>query len=261
MRKAGFAITLLLFTTFSSFAQTNVTIIGTKHDGNQHFDHKTIYKYLQDIKPDVILIEQDDEYKKVTALTIAKEVGFKIAIEDLAVQKYKKKNKDCIIQPYDTSFDRKKYVQSLIQNYKQINSSLKQAYKSEKMTTADRENYLRYNQLSNFIYGKALNTTLEDMNSNDVLDSCRVLYHLDRSSHKDAVLQYVADTSVSNWYQGELKFWDDRNNYMASRILHHINQYPGKNIVVLSGLLHKYYLLDALAPYEKKYGFQIVSFP
>ena len=64
MRKASIVITFLLFTTFSLFAQTNVTIIGTKHDGNQHFDHKTIYKYLQDIKPDVILIEQDDQYKK-----------------------------------------------------------------------------------------------------------------------------------------------------------------------------------------------------
>jgi len=261
MRKVSIAITFLLFTTFSLFAQTNVTIIGTKHDGNQHIDHKTIYKYLQDIKPDVILIEQDDQYKKVTALTIAKEVGFKIPIEDLAVQKYKNKNKDCIIKPYDTTFDRKQYLRDLTNNYKRINSTLRQAFRSDEMSTDDSLNYVRYTKLTTYIYSKVMNTPLETMNGDEVLDSCRALYHLDRSSHEEAVLQYVTDTSLSNWYQGELKFWDDRNNFMATRILHYINQYPGKNIVVLSGLLHKYYLLDALTSYEKKYGFQILSFP
>lgn len=38
-------------------------------------DDRTLYKYLKHIKPNVILIEQDDEFKKVTALRLAKEAG------------------------------------------------------------------------------------------------------------------------------------------------------------------------------------------
>jgi hypothetical protein len=261
MRKACLATALLLFTALLSFSQTTVTIIGTKHDGNRYFDDRTLYKYLKDIGPDVILIEQDDEFKKVTALRLAKEAGFNIAIEDLAVQKYKNKNKDCIIKPYDTTFDRKQYLNNLNSNYKAINKSLRQAFRSHQMNSTDSLEYVRYNDLSNFIYSTVLNSGLEDMNSDEVLDSCRAMYHLDRSSHKQSILQYVSDTSLSNWYLNELVFWDNRNSNMATRILHHITQYPGKNIVVFCGLLHKYYLLDALSPYQKKYGFQIASFP
>jgi pheromone shutdown protein TraB len=46
-------------------------------------------------------------------------------------------------------------------------------------------------------------------------------------------------------------FWDLRNQTMASNIYEIARKYPGKTIVVLTGFLHRYYLIRALNKLNK----------
>jgi hypothetical protein len=47
---------------------------------------------------------------------------------------------------------------------------------------------------------------------------------------------------------------------MASNIIEYIQEYPGKRIVVLTGLLHKHYLMDLLHQSPLSDLFKVVEF-
>ncbi len=55
----------------SSSAKTAVLIIGTVHSGNRHITPKTLGKVLSDFSPDIVLIEQDEDFKPVFGLLAA----------------------------------------------------------------------------------------------------------------------------------------------------------------------------------------------
>jgi pheromone shutdown protein TraB len=62
------------------------------------------------------------------------------------------------------------------------------------------------------------------------------------------------------YYEKNRIFWRDRNEKMANNIIEYIQEYPGKRVVVLTGLFHKHYLMDLLYQAQQRDLFKLVEF-
>lgn len=65
--------------------------------------------------------------------------------------------------------------------------------------------------------------------------------------------------SYKEGYKLWCNFWDLRNNSMAINIIKTAFQHKGKKIVVLTGVQHKYYLLELLEQYYDG-NYEIVAY-
>ena len=247
----------------SSIAQsesinTSVIIIGTIHSGNKHFSHKELFNDLEGIKPDVILMEQSTPFKRVFGLRTANFLGiWKPGIEQLALQRYTAKYGTCVVLPFDTLIkERHKYKRDLQVKTKTVLDTLLEA----NLTTEDSVTLSNYLIKSNSYYDLILNKSLKEINKKSITDKSRELYQLEKDSINPLVIRYCADSSLTSWYLNDQIFWELRNNYMAKQIRTIANQFRGKKIVVLTGLNHKYFLLDDLSRY-KDASFTHVAFP
>ena len=61
------------------------------------------------------------------------------------------------------------------------------------------------------------------------------------------IKKYLKDTALSKEYENKLLFWNERNNYMARQIENISKLNPKKRIIVLTGLNHKYFLVNKLS--------------
>lgn len=244
-----FAIMFLFVQTTVSFAQTNqpvteVIIIGTIHSGNDSFNHKTLYQQLVRLQPDIILEEYDKPYKRVFGLQPA--TFLKIAkppIEQLALQKYSRKYKQVNILPYDTAFlSRRQYVKNLTKTTEAIYNGLNMAVMSDDDSLQFAEYATRHNDFYTFLE----TASLYRINQPDVSNNIEHLADMQLQVLLPLAKKYIADSTLVNNYAADLLFWNNRNDYMAQQIKHYIQLYPGRKLVVLTGLKHKYFLQKKL---------------
>lgn len=256
---------LLLFLLFSiayvAAAQpfhnrAEVIVIGTIHTGNKEFGHRKLYLQLQALQPDIVLWEQSSDFKRVPGLRIASFLRiWKPGIEQLALQKFSNRNSALKILPFDTLIaDRVRYV-------KRIGSMTSQVVNSLAVTEMDdqeRETLGRYTQQFNQYYDVIFSKTLEDLNRKEIVDHSRQLFQMEKDSIVHLVKKYCRDSALKNLYVGEQDFWELRNEYMIRRISAIARANPGKKIIVLTGLNHKYFLVDGLKLQD---GVNHVEFP
>ena len=257
-------LTFLILSTTSAQNQTDntwLTIIGTIHTGNKHFDHKTLFKILKEINPDVILQEQSTEYNRVFGLLTGNFLKiWSPSIEDLAVQKYTRFNKKCKVLPYDIFInDRLKYKSEININKDKIFEGLKIKHSENFLTGNDSVEFANYSSIRTNYYNKIWDTTLERINRKDFTDLTRIIYNLEKNSIQNLNNKYITDTALVNWFNDNINFWIKRNNFMSKQILSYAELYKGKNIVVLTGLDHKYYLLDKIKE-SNIAGLEIIEF-
>jgi len=257
-------LTFLILSTTSAqnkTSNTRLTIIGTIHTGNKHFDHKTLFKILKEINPDVILQEQSIEYNRVFGLLTGNFLKiWSPSIEDLAVQKYTRFNKKCKVLPYDIFInDRLKYKSEININKDKIFEGLKIKHSENFITGNDILEFANYASIRTDYYNKIWDTTLERINRKDITEMTRIIYNLEKSFIQKLAIKYVTDTTLVNWFTDYINFWNKRNTYMSKKILSYAELYRGKNIVVLTGLDHKYYLLDKIKE-SNIAGLEIIEF-
>lgn len=227
---------------------TKLTIIGTIHIGNKHLNHKTLFEVLKDINPDVILSEQSSEYKRVFGLLTANFLEiWNPDIEQLALQKYTRWNKNCKVLPFDIIIrNRKKYRSEMNINDAKVFEALKTKLSANIIKGNDSIEFAKYSRVRDQYYNKIFDTTLERINRKDMIELTRMRFNLDKNLIQHLANKYITDTSLVNWFIVDINFWDKRNTYMVNQILNYIELYKGKKIVVLTGLHHKYYLLDKI---------------
>jgi hypothetical protein len=256
-------LTFLLITAAKGQNQldtTRLTIIGTIHNGNKHFGHRILLQLLKDIKPDIILSEQDNEYKRVFGLLTANFLKiWHPSIEQLALQRYTRGDKKCKVLPFDIFIDdRKKYLADKKINAAKISEALITKLSGNFMSRNDSTAYTKYMRIRNSYYNKIMDTTLERINRKDIIDVTRMIFNLDKDLIMNLANKYLTDTSLVHWLNYEIDFWDQRNDYMVKQILNYTDLYKGQRIVVLTGLNHKYFLLDKINEANK--NVRIVEF-
>ena len=241
----------------SETSQTQIIIIGTIHSGNKLFNHKTLYEILKNNKLDIILFEQNIKYKRVFGLRTANFLNiWKPGIEQLALQKFSRLNKDIQILPFDTTItSRKNYIKNLLTVKQTFHDSLYRAKKS----ILDSIIYADFTYKQNLFYSFIDTLTLSRINQSDIIDKSRELYYLEEKVILPLGKKYISDSLLVNNFSNEVQFWNDRNDYMVNQILYYSKQYAGKKIIILTGLNHKYYLKDKLND-RKKNDVKIIEF-
>lgn len=270
------ALIILLCICSTSFGQldstkTKLIIIGTIHKGNNYFNHKTLYKLLEKLNPDIILDEDSEIYKPVFGLKTATFLKIvKPSIEQLALQTFLKRNRNTILLPYDTTFAtqrklkkqrkteflaRKKYIKNAPAIKQSFHDNLYNATK----TISDSTIYADFANKHNFYYSFLDTLTLSRINQKDIIDKSRELYYLEEKVILPLGKKYISDSLIVNKFSNEIQFWIARNEYMVNQILKYSKQFQGKRVVILTGLNHKYFLLDKLSE-PKGQNLEIIEF-
>jgi hypothetical protein len=243
------ALTILLFICSTSFGQidsakTKFIIIGTIHTGNKYFNHRTLYKILVKLNPDIILWEQSTKFERVFGLRTANFLKiWNPGIEQLALQKYSRLNRSIQILPFDTTIpSRKHYLKNLVLVRDSFNDRLYNAKKS----ISDSIIYADFAHKYNLYYSFIDTSTLSRINQGDIIDQSRELHYEEEEVILPLGRKYISDSLVVNKFASEIQFWNDRNEHMMNEIIKYSKQFADKRIIILTGLNHKYYLLDKL---------------
>ena len=263
MRKL-FAVIILLFSHLNGYCQTDsskteVIIIGTMHYGNKYFNHKTLYQLIDSLNPDIILNESNNQHKQVFGLKTARFLKvFKPTIEQLTLQTFKKRNKSILMLPYDTTFQNPKATKNPLKaEYRARVKYVKKETKTEsrvfdslhiaKKDAADSIKLSTYITKRNIYFRSFKEMKLGEINDPQFYNTAGEICKDDQELILPLIKKYVKDTTLYKEFESNLSFWNERNNFMVSQIENIAKSNPKKRIIVLTGLYHKYFLVNKLS--------------
>jgi hypothetical protein len=224
--------------------ETELIIIGTRHDGTKKFNHKTLYKLIKRLNPDIILWEQSTEFKRVFGLRTANFLKImKPGIEQLTLQKYSKRRKAIEIYPFDTTIA---FRHNYIKTKTKLDILFFGSLNNVKKSIGDSIKYSEFAIKRNYYYGLTETQTLEKINNPEIFNLAKEIYELNKTLIQPLSRQYLSDTSLISAFEQEQTFWILRNNFMVRQIKKYLIEHQEKKILVLTGLNHKYYLVENL---------------
>jgi hypothetical protein len=222
---------------------TELLIVGTAHFGNPNITKDTIYNVLTKFQPDIILWEVNADFKPHWCLF---NIGYKLnilklPIEMLALHKFRKRFKSVPIIGFDSIKNRLEFS-----NY---NNKVTEKYIEilDKTTMENKDSVqYTYNKLLRNEYIQNLWTnSLEEINSETIYNKFGKLQRMEYQILELAE-KYITDKKIVNDYKELLDFSCLRNNNMVHKIKEVIKKNKGNRIVVITGLNHKYFLVDQL---------------
>ncbi|HMS32839.1 MAG TPA: hypothetical protein PKC91_02025 [Ignavibacteria bacterium] len=248
-KKIFFVIILFLFLSVftenlisdQSVNETELFVIGTVHESTEAFNSDTLLNILNEISPDVILIESDSSY--FTS-------GFKLNddireafLETKAVTEYLK-IKSTELRPYDISGR-----DEFLDDPKRI--STESDFFSEIASLNEKGSF---NNEAAGIFTKisAMINTANEMS----FEKASYINSSEGSLKIDTINYYTYEglsslisltpelKSYGNYWKEECTFWEKRNKVMTENIFKYLKQFTGKRIVVLCGFAHKNILIN-----------------
>jgi hypothetical protein len=244
----------LLFSVCLFAQQTKIIVIGNIHQPVPNYNSDTIVAILNKIKPDFLLQEIDSSFFNAdfTFKAPPKEN------EGIASVKYIVKNTKTQMRPFD--FEGRN-------QYRKINGFnpteglaiklLDSLYKENKLTKREAEIYKRYNDLLEPLKiaaskdPKSFNNSINDQvcKERQFYQYKKLLSIMENRSEFSNTYYTKADGQKISYLKGfqlASEFWDLRNKTMARNILRIAEENPGKNIIALTGFMHRYYIISEL---------------
>lgn len=245
----------LLFAAGICFSQnkTEIYVIGNIHDSVPNYHPKILFEILEKIKPDVILHEVDKEGMKEYENGIDLN-GNEIKASNLYVKKYPK----TLRFPFDFE-GRNQYRKDrgMVPTDNLAVKLIDSLYKAKSLTAGEIK-----------LYEDFTNSTKELMKTAGLSPEHFNNAATDKISERRQNAQYAGLVKISDArpefteryvtkpdgkkisYRDGFKlmaaFWDLRNQTMARNIRKVAEKHPHQKIVVLTGFLHRYYLLKEL---------------
>ena len=270
MKHPFLGICFLFISNLSSFAQqseelTEILIIGVNHSRTKKINYNKLYQLLEKNKPDLILWEQSEDFISVFGIR----TGYRLKLispgtEQLALQAFNKKNKLIPILGFDTSFSsRKNNIKENIsrKHYSKEERIAKKNYVKEsirindtfftklyqsKLNNEDSLKYRAYADLHNNYIDDIYNKSLEEINLPVIYNKSKKMEEMESNVIIPLARKYMIDSITLNEYISDLNFGKARNRYMVQKILDIAYTHKGKRIIVLTGLNHKYFLIDEI---------------
>jgi hypothetical protein len=244
---------LLSVNSYADPTPNRVIIIGTKHNGNKEITHSRLLKILEKIKPDIILLEVDStmaancSIRKVGGTKTAEFLGiWKNPLEYTAARKYAEQNKDVCIAPFDIYIpNRKSYIDYQLKMERSHTAALQQLAVEKKYSLADSMAYHQYKSINN-AFIDILKKDLLAINRETLIDTVQRIIAFESKEIRTITNHYPTLEPFQNWYNYSNDFWSFRNKGMCERIYRELLANSDRTIVILTGLLHKYYLNDYL---------------
>lgn len=275
MKQILLVICFYFTTNVLAFAQqseglTQILIIGVNHNKTKKINYNKLYQLLEKNKPDLILWEQSEDFISVFGIR----TGYRLKLispgtEQLALQAFYKKNKLIPILGFDTSFSsrendinenisrkhyskeeriaKKNYVKESIR----INDTFFTTLYQSKLNNEDSLKYRTYVDLHNNYIDDVYNKSLEEINLPVVYNKAKEMEEMESNVIIPLARKYMIDSITLNEYITDLNFGKARNRYMVQKVLDIASAHKGKRIIVLTGLSHKYFLLDELSKQTK----------
>lgn len=254
MNKTIIILFAFLITNYSIAQKTEVIVIGNIHQPVPNYNSDTLLTILQKLKPDFLLQEIDHSFFNA-------DYTFKkppTENEGIASVKYIQQHPKTQMRPFD--FEGRN-------EYRKINGFnpteglaiklLDSLYRQKKLTKRQARIYKTYNDLLEPLKIAASKDPVTFNNSYNDRQSQRRQYYQyqkllsvmqNRSEFSDTYFVKPNGEKISyvKGFQLASEFWDLRNKTMALNILQVAKDYPGKRIVVLTGFMHRYYIIREL---------------
>lgn len=250
----------------------DIIIFGTKHYPNSVYNSDSLMKAVVNLKPDVILIEEDSmSYTFKTGAfrplpdwsMFLRRIGVrsKLGPEDDMLQRFHRQFPQVVIKPYDVAFNGKErdiYREKTLQLEDDFAKAMFDAYEEKEMSDYRANVHAARRQmvasLSQLIDGR-----LQDFNTDSATELVRQLETLEYMHFKALVDSVASLKPFATRVQEQLHLAEHRNEVMVQQILRYATEYSGKRIIVLTGLLHRYYQLDRLAPKRAQLNFRLLD--
>lgn len=260
MKKTIFFLFAILFPVFSFGQKTEIIVIGNIHQPVPNYNSDTIITILNKIKPDFLLQEIDSSF-------FNSDFTFKSPPQEnegLASVKYILKNPKTQMRPFD--FEGRN-------EYRKINGFnpteglaiklIDSLYRKDKLTKRQAKIYKKYNDLLEPLKVAALGAPKSFNNlTNDKICEERQYYQYhkllsimkNRAEFSNSYYTKANGQKISyvKGFQLASEFWDLRNKTMAKNILNIAEASRGKKIIVLTGFMHRYYIINELKKHTKK---------
>ena len=225
------------------------------------------------LKPDVILIEADSlsyYFKTGTFKPLPrwnsnlrrKGILSALGPEDEALEQYYSVNPAVVIKPYDVAFNGKeriKYRKETLFLETDFAVAMSNAFDKKEMTTYRENLHLIRRQYLTFLRQR-ISGTLQALNNDSTTKVIEKGETLEQEHFKSLVDSVSSLKPFAERVRQGLNDSKYRNEVMVQQIIRYIKEYSGKRIVVLTGALHRYYQLDALAPKQQELNFKLLDF-
>ena len=253
-------------------AGARIYIIGVFHFGNQLQKVDSLLAILNDVKPDLILSETDTlsgyftkDYQLVQPpgwykLANKRRLARKLYPEDEVLYAYREQDPNVSIHPFDIPIpNRNKYVKKMVNNEQAFIDKLKKAHRKGKIPAALDSAYKTYISLMDF-YRNNIDKGYRQLNQKEMVDSSRTIVHLEKDFSRTFVDNIPEMARYKDWQSQYYKEWELRNETMAQNIERFIHKTQAKRVVILTGMLHKYYLTDLLGQGEAGNKYELVEY-
>lgn len=236
--------------------KTKLYIIGTVHQNSDILNPQMLFEILDDIRPDILLQENDSEQ----ILTYFEDVRPN-SNEQNASLKYLKKYPNTLNLPFE--FEGRNSYRDNSGMTPTDNLTVKlidSLYNKNLLSSQNERIYKNYIESNNSLieFSKkgfkamnskqfdSINKIRQNIQHNELIKICETESVF---SHRYVTKPNGQKISYKDGFKLWCNFWDLRNNSMAINIIRTANQNKGKKIVVLTGVQHKYYLLELLEKY------------
>ena len=251
-----------------------ICILATVHQANPNYNADSIVAVLTSFQPDLILTEEDsvlfETYHRGYNQTLQKPLFARLGrsfgfgrpeeIEGRAVRKYKISHPAVDIRPFD--------YEGRNAFFENNNTFSKEDEVGNRLESLTNNHLLTQEQEKIWSEYENMNDTLNKLSNQTPYSINQQAYYDLTERRQDYQYNKVAEIVNSNdslkeyrgFYKTNADFWDIRNKKMAEHITNFIRQYPSKRIMVLTGSMHKYYLLKELAPLQDKSKFRLQEY-
>jgi hypothetical protein len=233
---------------------TEIIVIGNLHNPAPNYNPDTLFNILERLKPDFILRELDSSF-------FTSDFRYKNPSkqnEGLASQEYIEKYPTTQLRPYEFEGRNQYRIDNGMRPTDGLTLSLLDSlYKADLLTNSEAEIFKTYKALLEPL--KVLAAKSPENFNNSTTDSIcekRQFYQYQMVPKITNVRPEFANRflvkpdgekiSYRDGYQLWADFWDLRNQTMAKNILTIAELNNGKKIVVLTGFMHRYYILKEL---------------
>lgn len=253
--------------------KTKIYIIGVVHYENQFRNTDSLLNILKDIKPDLILAETDTlsggyfksdytlvEPPKWYKMARKLKLGRKMPPELDVLYKYREISNSALIYPFDMAIhNRKKDIATSNNNENKWVKSLNFAYSNNLIPDSILPYHKEFIIFNNWFF-EISQRSYKLMNRTIVTDSIRHMMKIEKEYFPKLISTVQSLSEYKGWYFEENNSWAFRNEIMSKNIVRFIEMTNSTKVVVLTGLLHKYYLLDLLNSYNNEQKFELVEY-
>lgn len=251
-------------------SKTEIYIIGVIHKHKPFRNADSMLVILNNIKPDLILAEMDTltwmfnaDYSLVVPIGWENEnqkLEFRkgIAPEDKATYLYAKKNQTVKVHPFDmTITNRKEYVVFLSGNKWQ--HALKKTHRKGLLTNELDSAYHSYFS-SHKQYKILRNLSYSQLNRASLVDSFRIIMNTENRAKLSLVEHVAVSPAKKNWLRRMITMDIERDKVMVENIIQFIGKTNARKVVVLTGFLHKPFLIDGLTAVSAQNNYTLIEY-